>query len=184
VIKLYPVFLPNQFRVLSSPCASVLRKETKKRMEQRASMSTLVTTSEVPLAQIVRSSDDRERLEREGAAIVRHLPRVARFAQMLVHPEMAQFLDETMGDWDSCCNTICLIKMGQSLCNMMGGPEQCSGLALAGAMGRVMQSAEHRQAMATMMRQFMGQQVVGPQVVGPQVVEPKAVVEGVESVAR
>lgn len=110
---------------------------------------------------------EHDQLAREGVDVVQQMPRLASFAQMLVHPEMAQFIDENMKDWESCRNTICLLKLGQSLCAMMGGPDHCSGYALAGAMGRVLRSPEHRQAMVAMMRRFMEEEetetVAGPE---------------------
>lgn len=97
------------------------------------------------------------RLETEGRTVVKHQPRLAKFAEMLAHPEFAEFFDRNFQTWDDCETSIMLLKMGGNLRELMqqSSGEEVSGHQLAAAMSQVMSQAETRQYMVARLKDFM-----------------------------
>jgi hypothetical protein len=98
-----------------------------------------------------------EQLEQRGREISRENKRLARFAQMLSHPEFATFFDENFQDWSDCQQSIMLLKTGayirDTLIQSTGEP--ISGNQLVTLMKMALDHKDTRQFMIQSLYDFM-----------------------------
>jgi hypothetical protein len=98
-----------------------------------------------------------DQLEHKGREISKENKRLARFAQMLSHPEFAAFFDENFQDWSDCQQSIMLLKTGayirDTLVQSTGEP--ISGNQLVTLMKIALDHKDTRQFMIQSLYDFM-----------------------------
>lgn len=110
---------------------------------------------------VVRGSDDpaelAETLEHQGRMVAKTYPRLARFAEVLAHPDFAEFFEQNFSTWDDCEQSIMLLKMGAHMKTVVAQStgEEVSGHQLAAAMDQVMHQPDTRQYMVKSLKEFM-----------------------------
>jgi len=102
-------------------------------------------------------TDTLDALEKEGRTLAKYRPRLAKFAEMLAHPEFAEFFDQNFQTWDDCETSIMLLKTGASLRSLMSqsSGEEISGHQLTAALAQAMNHSETRQYMVARLRAFV-----------------------------
>lgn len=93
-------------------------------------------------------------LEMKGRVVQ---PRLSKFAEMLAHPEFAEFFDQNFQTWDDCQTSIMMLKMGSKLKTMLqnSSGQEVSGHQLAAAMSHIMNHSDTRQYMVSKLKEFI-----------------------------
>lgn len=95
---------------------------------------------------------NRSVLAQQGRELQQTCPKFAQFAQIISHPEFANFFDTHFQTWEDCRTSIMLLKLG-ALVKQYLGPES-SGQEILAVMHQALSDGTCRQEMVRLMRQY------------------------------